>query len=72
MTERKLNDVAQEIVDFEERHHLTDTEMGLASGFTVERLHALKSMETTATSQEAHQLADFFAHNQNQKHILAQ
>lgn len=71
MTERKLNQLAQNIVDFEEKHHLTDTEMGLASGFTVERLHGLKAMETTATQAEQHQLQQFIQQNANKEEILA-
>lgn len=52
--------IALEIIDYQEKHHLTDAEFALASHFTVEKIHGFKSLTGNApTAEEKHDLKNF-------------
>lgn len=40
----QLTEFAREIIDFQRKNHLTDTEMALNSHVSVEHIHNVKSM----------------------------
>ena len=52
MKEQKLGNLAEEIVKYQEKYHLTDAELALTSHFSVERIHAIKAGQVQISPQE--------------------
>jgi hypothetical protein len=48
----RFDNIALKIIDYQEKHHMTDAEFALASHFTVEKIHGFKSMTGAAPTQE--------------------
>lgn len=61
MKEEKLGHLAEEIVKYQEKYHLTDAELALTSHFSVERIHAIKTGQTNVTSEECEELQELLA-----------
>ncbi|GBG94343.1 hypothetical protein LFYK43_08020 [Ligilactobacillus salitolerans] len=47
-----LNNIAEKIITFQSKQHLTDAEFALASHFTVEKIHGFKSMTGAVPTKE--------------------
>lgn len=61
MKEEKLGHLAEEIVKYQEKYHLTDAELALTSHFSVERIHAIKTGQTNVTPEECEELQELLA-----------
>ncbi|WP_172187635.1 LBP_cg2779 family protein [Lentilactobacillus kribbianus] len=47
-----FSNLAEEIIDFQKKHDLTDTQLAFNIHMSVERLHDIKSMEVNPTKEE--------------------
>lgn len=63
----QLNAFAEEIVTFQRRNHLTDTEMALNSHVSVEHIHNIKAMRETADPDIVRALRDYMIHKPSGK-----
>lgn len=54
-----LSDLARELINFEREHDLNDNEVAFGSHLSVERIHDIKSSNSTATSEETELLQRF-------------
>ncbi|HIX02159.1 MAG TPA: hypothetical protein H9861_05325 [Candidatus Ligilactobacillus excrementigallinarum] len=61
MKEQKLGNLAEEIVKYQEKYHLTDAELALTSHFSVERIHAIKAGQVQISPQEYDELQELLA-----------
>lgn len=61
MKEHKLGHLAEEIVKYQEKYHLTDAELALTSHFSVERIHAIKNGQTQISPQEYQEIQELIA-----------
>lgn len=52
MVARELSPFAKSIIEYQEKNHLTDADFSLESHRSVERTHALKTMEAEPTNDE--------------------
>ena len=66
MKEKKLGHLAEEIVKYQEKYHLTDAELALTSHFSVERIHAgchlavgTEKMRSRAPRRRARRLSSY-------------
>ena len=50
MVARELSPFAKSIIEYQEKNHLTDADFSLESHRSVERIHALKTMEAEPTT----------------------
>lgn len=63
----QLSTFAQEIVEFQRRNNLTDTEMALNSHVSVEHIHNIKAMKENADAETIASLQNYMAHKPNGK-----
>lgn len=61
MKEQKLGRLAEEVVKYQEKYHLTDSELALTSHFSVEKIHAIKTGQTKLTPEEYQELQELLA-----------
>lgn len=61
MKEKKLGHLAEEIVKYQEKYHLTDAELALTSHFSVERIHAIKAGQVEVRPEEYEELQELLA-----------
>lgn len=61
MKEKKLGHLAEEIVKYQEKYHLTDAELALTSHFSVERIHAIKAGQAEIRPEEYTELQELLA-----------
>ncbi len=54
-----LSKLAQEIIAFEKKKHLTDNDIAFGSQLSVERVHNIKSMESAPSDDEVRLLRRF-------------
>ncbi len=59
MVEKPITGLAEEIIQFEKKNSLADTDMALASHISVEKIHNIKSMAEEADSETALVLRNF-------------
>ncbi|WP_127849204.1 LBP_cg2779 family protein [Lacticaseibacillus hulanensis] len=58
----QLSDFAREIVEFQRKNNLTDTEMALNSHVSVEHIHNIKAMREEADPEVVASLQNYMAH----------
>lgn len=56
-------DLSNAIIDYQVKHHITDTDLAFASHLSVEKVHAMKVGEGEFTAEEINQLYDYMAAN---------
>lgn len=61
MKEQKLGHLAEEVVKYQEKYHLTDAELALTSHFSVERIHAIKAGQVEVRPEEYEELQELLA-----------
>lgn len=61
MREEKLGNLAEKIVKYQEKYHLTDAELALTSHFSVERIHAIKAGQVEVRPEEYTELQELLA-----------
>lgn len=54
-----LSELAKKLIDFERENDLNDNEVAFGSHLSVERIHDIKSSNSTATSEETELLQRF-------------
>lgn len=59
------NSVAQKIINYQEKHHLTDAEFALASHFTVEKIHGFKVQTGMPPTEEERKALLNFIHSRS-------
>ncbi|WP_125702600.1 LBP_cg2779 family protein [Lacticaseibacillus daqingensis] len=63
MSEKEqVNQFSREIIDFQRRNNLTDTEMALNSHVSVEHIHNIKAMRETPEPSVVASLRDYMEH----------
>lgn len=62
-----VNDFAREIIEFQKRNDLTDTEMALNSHVSVEHIHNIKAMREVADPDVIANLRDYMLHKPSGK-----
>ncbi|WP_294601702.1 LBP_cg2779 family protein [uncultured Lactobacillus sp.] len=60
---QQLEGLSDAIIDFQVKHHVTDTDLAFASHLSVEKIHAMKTGEGEFTPEEINQLYDYLAAN---------
>ncbi|ANK60772.1 hypothetical protein BSQ39_00745 [Loigolactobacillus backii] len=63
MSEHKLSDFAEQIIQYQKKHDLTDNEMAFSSHVSVERIHDIKSNEVEPNADEIQRLKEFMGGN---------
>ncbi|KRM79285.1 hypothetical protein FC84_GL001459 [Lapidilactobacillus dextrinicus DSM 20335] len=56
-----LPKIAEELIEFQKRKELTDTQIAFESHFSVEAIHQIKAGEMTPTPEEAQRLTTYLA-----------
>ncbi|GFZ27043.1 LBP_cg2779 family protein [Lactobacillus corticis] len=56
-------DLANAIIEYQIKHHVTDTDLAFASHLSVEKVHAMKLGKSGITDDEINQLYDYLATN---------
>lgn len=54
--EEEVTGIAEDIIQYQKKHHMTDGELALNIHTTIEKLHNIKSMEYQPTPDEVAQL----------------
>ncbi|WP_155287358.1 LBP_cg2779 family protein [Lacticaseibacillus zhaodongensis] len=62
-----VNDFAREIIEFQKRNDLTDTDMALNSHVSVEHIHNIKAMREVPEPDIVSSLRDYMLHKPNGK-----
>ncbi|WEV36109.1 LBP_cg2779 family protein [Lactobacillus sp. ESL0677] len=57
----QIEELSDAIIDYQVRHHVTDTDLAFASHLSVEKIHAMKTGEGEFTPEEINQLYDYMA-----------
>ncbi len=55
----QFSTLAEEIINYQKRHDMPDTQLAFNLRITVERLHDIKSMESDPTPEEKKIIEDF-------------
>jgi len=63
----QISAFAEEIIDFQRRNHLTDTDMALNSHVSVEHIHNIKAMRETAEPEVISALRSYMEHKPSGK-----
>ena len=63
----QISAFSREIIDFQRKNHLTDTEMALNSHVSVEHIHNIKSMREMPDSSVVATLKDYMEHKPSGK-----
>ncbi|QYN52834.1 LBP_cg2779 family protein [Lactobacillus panisapium] len=61
---QQLEELSSSIINYQIKHHITDTDLAFASHLSVEKIHAMKTGEGEFTPEEINQLYDYLAANQ--------
>lgn len=64
----QISAFSREIIDFQRKNHLTDTEMALNSHVSVEHIHNIKSMREMPDSSVVATLKDYMEHKPSGKY----
>lgn len=56
-------ELSNQIIDFEVKNHMTDTDLAFASHLSVEKIHAMKAGRGTFTAEEISQIYDYISAN---------
>lgn len=56
-------DLSNAIIDYQVKHHITDTDLAFASHLSVEKVHSMKVGDGEFTAEEINQLYDYMAAN---------
>ncbi|KRK74017.1 LBP_cg2779 family protein [Lacticaseibacillus nasuensis] len=64
---KQLSDFAEEIIAFQRKNDLTDTEMALNSHVSVEHIHNIKAMREVPEPSTVASLRDYMEHKPNGK-----
>lgn len=59
---KQLSDFAEEIIAFQRKNDLTDTEMALNSHVSVEHIHNIKAMREVPEANTVASLRDYMEH----------
>ncbi|GLB46553.1 hypothetical protein WR164_05320 [Philodulcilactobacillus myokoensis] len=65
MSRNGFSKVAKNIIDYEKKMDLTDTQMAFDTHLSVERIHGIKAMEITPTSDEEKIIEEVITNNEN-------
>ncbi|KRK48764.1 LBP_cg2779 family protein [Secundilactobacillus kimchicus] len=57
--EEEVSGIAEEIIQYQKKHEMTDGDLALNIHTTIEKLHDIKSMEYQPTPEEVAQLRKF-------------
>lgn len=60
-----MNELSDAIIDFQVKHHVSDTDLAFASHLSVEKVHAMKTGEGEFTAEEVNQIYDYMSANAN-------
>lgn len=60
---QQLEELSSSIINYQIKHHITDTDLAFASHLSVEKIHAMKTGEGEFTPEEINQLYDYLAAN---------
>ncbi|MEY8441157.1 LBP_cg2779 family protein [Lactobacillaceae bacterium 24-114] len=55
----ELNEIAQELIEFEREHDMNDNQVAFGSHLSVERIHDIKSGNSKATEEETELIERF-------------
>ncbi|MBD5431644.1 LBP_cg2779 family protein [Lactobacillus agrestimuris] len=56
-------ELSDAIIDFQVKHHISDTDMAFGSHLSVEKIHAMKTGSGVFTDEEINQLLDYISSN---------
>ncbi|CCI85591.1 hypothetical protein FC52_GL000244 [Lactobacillus pasteurii DSM 23907 = CRBIP 24.76] len=56
-------ELSNQIIDFEVKNHMTDTDLAFASHLSVEKIHAMKAGRGIFTAEEISQIYDYISAN---------
>ncbi|CAM2815825.1 LBP_cg2779 family protein [Fructilactobacillus fructivorans] len=59
----EFSQVATDLIKFQEKHDIPDNQMAVDLHMTVERFHAIKSMQVQPTQDEVKIIKQFIVHN---------
>jgi hypothetical protein len=65
--QNQISEFAHEIIEFQRRNNMTDTEMALNSHVSVEHIHNIKAMREPAEADIVASLRDYMAHKPSGK-----
>ncbi|RMC24653.1 MULTISPECIES: LBP_cg2779 family protein [unclassified Lactobacillus] len=60
---QQLEELSGAIINYEVKHHVTDTDLAFASHLSVEKIHAMKAGTGACTTEEINQIYDYLATN---------
>lgn len=60
---QQLEELSGAIINYQIKHHVTDTDLAFASHLSVEKIHAMKTGEGEFTTEEINQLYDYLSAN---------
>lgn len=60
---QQLEELSSSIINYQIKHHITDTDLAFASHLSVEKIHAMKTGEGEFTPEEINQLYDYLTAN---------
>lgn len=60
---QQLEELSSSIINYQIKHHITDTDLAFASHLSVEKIHAMKAGDGEFTPEEINQLYDYLASN---------
>ncbi|MBA1393174.1 hypothetical protein EQ500_04710 [Lactobacillus sp. XV13L] len=58
---QQTEELSNAIIDYQVKHHVTDTDLAFACHLSVEKIHAMKVGEGEFTPEEVNQLYDYLA-----------
>lgn len=59
-----ISKIGEELIQFQKKHELTDTQVAFESRFSVEKIHQIKSGEMQPNEEDIKRLTNYF----NSKH----
>ncbi len=60
---QQIEELSDAIINFQIKHHVTDTDLAFASHLSVEKIHAMKTGEGEFAPEEINQLYDYLTAN---------
>ncbi|CAM3115274.1 hypothetical protein SAMN04487792_0155 [Lactobacillus bombicola] len=58
---QQLEELSDTIINYQVKHHVTDTDLAFASHLSVEKIHSMKTGKGEFTAEEISQLYDYLA-----------
>ncbi|RMC50726.1 LBP_cg2779 family protein [Lactobacillus sp. ESL0225] len=58
---QQLEELSDAIINYQVKHHVTDTDLAFASHLSVEKIHSMKTGKGEFTAEEISQLYDYLA-----------